>query len=93
MQLAGVSGGGGNIFRDQDNNKNLPALSLAIGGQDRVDGSGRHWMTHSNYRSCGCWRSSPIDVNFVLVGSLWGVLKKLMVGQLLHGAKDDGGGG
>jgi hypothetical protein len=27
------------------------ALSLAIGGRDRVDGSGGHWMTHSNYRT------------------------------------------
>ena len=45
-----------------------------------------HW-------SCGCWCSSPVDVNFVLVGSLWGVPKKSMVGQLLHRAKDNGGGG
>jgi len=43
--------------------------------------------------SCGCWRSSPVDVNFVLVGSLRGAPKKSTVGRLLRGAKDDGGGG
>ena len=31
--------------------------------------------------------------NFVLTGSLWGAQKKLTVGQVLHGAKDDGEGG
>ena len=44
-------------------------------------------------KSCGCWRSSPVDVNFVLVGSLRGAPKKSTVGRLLRGAKDDGGGG
>ena len=29
--------------------KIYPALSLAIGGRDGMDGGGAHWMTHSNY--------------------------------------------
>ena len=31
--------------------KIYPTLSLAIGGQDGMDGGGGHWMTHSNYRT------------------------------------------
>ena len=42
--------------------------------------------------SCGCFRSSQVDVNFVLAGSLRGAPKKSMVGRLLCGAKDDGEG-
>jgi len=52
---------------------------------------------HANFapswRSCGCWRSLPVDINFVLVSSLRGALKKSTVGRLLCGAKDDGGEG
>ena len=50
VQLAGVSGrekmhsGSGIIITI------YPALSSAIEGRDRVDGSGGHWMTCSNYR-------------------------------------------
>ena len=45
-----------------------PTLSLAIGGQDRMDGGGGHWMMNSNYRThhqswlCGC---------FLTVGLIW----------------------
>jgi hypothetical protein len=28
-----------------------PALSVAIGGRDGMDGVGGHWMTRSNYRT------------------------------------------
>jgi len=43
--------------------------------------------------SCGCLRSSQVDFNIVLAGSLRGAQKKSTVGRLLRGAKDDGEGG
>ena len=48
--------------------KIYPSLSLAIGGQDGMDGSGGHWMTHSNYRTCyPAWLSG----RFLVVGCIW----------------------
>ena len=48
--------------------KIYPALSLAIGGQDRMDGSGGHWMTCSNYRTRHpAWLSG----RFLVVGCIW----------------------
>jgi len=51
VQLAGVSGGEKTYLESSIIIKIYPALSLAIGGRDGVDGSGGHWMTHSNYRT------------------------------------------
>ena len=47
----------------------------------------------SGVSSCGCSRSSQVDLNFVLAGNLWGAQKKSTVGRLLRRAKDDGEGG
>ena len=52
VQLVGVSGGekiylGSSIIITID-----PALSLAIGRQDGMDGGGGHWMTCSIIRTC-----------------------------------------
>ena len=52
VQLVGVSGGekiylGSSIIITID-----PTLSLAIGGQDGMDGGGGHWMTCSIIRTC-----------------------------------------
>jgi len=45
-----------------------PTLSLAIGGWDGMDGSGGHWMMHSNYRTCHqLWLSG----RFLAVGCIW----------------------
>jgi len=44
VQLAGVLGGEKLHSGSRMIIKNYPALSLAIGGQDGVDGSGGHWM-------------------------------------------------
>ena len=51
MHLAGVSGGEKIYSGSSIIIKIYPALSLAIGGRDGVDGSGGHWMTSSNYRT------------------------------------------
>ena len=45
VQLAGVSGGENLYSGSSIIIKNYPALSLAIGGRDGVDGSGALWMT------------------------------------------------
>ena len=47
----------------------------------------------SDLFSCRCSRSSQVDFNCILAGSLRGAQKKSTVGQLLCGAKDDGEGG
>ena len=52
VQLAGVSGGEKTYLGSSIIIKIYPALSLAIGGRDGVDGNRGHWMTHSNYRTC-----------------------------------------
>ena len=68
VHLAGVSGGekihlGSSILM-----KIYPVLSLAIGGRDGVDGSGGHWMTHSNYRT---HHQSWLSGHFLAVGLIW----------------------
>jgi len=67
VQLAGVSGGetytGSSILI-----KIYPTLSLAIGGRDRMDGSGGHWMTHSNYRTR---HQSWLSGHFLVVVLIW----------------------
>jgi len=57
------------------------------GGKDKVP------MDPRFVPSCGCLRSSQVDFNIVLAGSLRGAQKKSTVGRLLRGAKDDGEGG
>ena len=52
VQLAGVSGGEKTYSGSSIIIIIYPALSLAIGRRDRVDGSRGHWMMHSNYRTC-----------------------------------------
>ena len=47
MHLAGVSGGEKIYSGSSIIIKIYPALSLAIGGRDGVDGGGGHWMTSS----------------------------------------------
>ena len=51
------------------------------------------WFLYLILHSCRCSRSSQVDFNFVLAGSLRGAQKKSTVGRLLRGAKDDGEGG
>jgi hypothetical protein len=51
VHLAGVSGGEKTYSGSSIIIKIYPALSLAIGGRDGMDGGGGHWMTHSNYRT------------------------------------------
>ena len=48
--------------------KIYPALSLAIGGWDGMDGSRGHWMTCSNYRRD---RQSWLYGRFLTVGCIW----------------------
>ena len=69
VHLAGVSGGektysaGSSIII-----KIYPALSLAIGGRDGMDGGGGHWMTRSNYRTC---HQSWLSGRFLAIGLIW----------------------
>ena len=51
VHLAGVSGGEKTYIGSGIIIKIYPALSLAIGGRDGMDGSRGHWMTRSNYRT------------------------------------------
>ena len=51
VQWAGVLGGENLYSGSSTIIKIYPGLSLAIGGRDGMDGSGGHWMTHSNYRT------------------------------------------
>jgi hypothetical protein len=50
VQLAGVSGGEKTYSGSSIIIKINPALSLAIGGRDGMDGGGGHWMTRSIIR-------------------------------------------
>ena len=68
VHLAGVSGGektylGSSIFI-----KVYPALSLAIGERDGMDGGGGHWMMRSNYRT---HHQSWLSGRFLTVGYIW----------------------
>ena len=51
VQLAGVSGGEKTYSGSRIIIKIYPALFLATGERDGMDGGGEHWMTHSNYRT------------------------------------------
>jgi hypothetical protein len=51
VHLAGVSGGEKTYSGSRIIIKIYPALSLATGGRDGMDGGGGHWMTRSNYRT------------------------------------------
>jgi len=51
VHLAGVSGGEKAYLGSSIIIIIYPTLSPAIGGRDGMDGSGGHWMTHSNYRT------------------------------------------
>jgi hypothetical protein len=67
-QLAGVSGREKTYSGSSIIIKIYPALSLAIGGRDGMDGGGGHWMTCSNYRTCHqAWLSG----RFLAVGHNW----------------------
>ena len=80
VQLAGVSGGEKTYAGSSIIIKFYPALSLAIGGRDGMDGSRRHWMMHSNYRTCHqTWLSGC----FLAVGLIW---RGFQVGkECIHG--------
>jgi hypothetical protein len=67
-QLAGVSGGEKTYAGSSIIIKFYPALSLAIGGRDGMDGSGGHWMTRSIIRTRHpAWLSG----RFLAVGCIW----------------------
>jgi hypothetical protein len=68
VQLAGVLGGEKTYSGSSIIIKIYPALSLAIGGRDGMDGSGGHWMTCSNYRRD---RQSWLYGRFLAVGCIW----------------------
>ena len=68
VQLAGVSGGEKTYSGSSIIIKIYPALSLAIGGWDGMDGDRGHWMTRSNYRTRHqSWPSGC----FLAVGLIW----------------------
>jgi hypothetical protein len=68
VQLVGVSGGEKTYSGSSIIIIIYPALSLAIGGRDEMDGSGGHWMTCSNYRTC---HQSWLYRHFLAVGYIW----------------------
>jgi hypothetical protein len=68
VHLAGVSGGEKSYSGSSIIIINYPALSLAIGGRDGMDGGGGHWMTHSNYRTR---HQSWLSGRFLAVGRIW----------------------
>ena len=68
VHLAGVLGRENTYLGSTIIMKIYPALSLAIGGQEGMDGSGGHWMMHSNYRTC---RHSWLSGHFLTVGCIW----------------------
>jgi hypothetical protein len=68
VQLAGVSGGEKMYSGSSIIIKIYPALSLAIGGRDGMDGGGGHWMTHSNYRTR---HQTWLSRRFLAVGLIW----------------------
>ena len=68
VHLAGVSGGEKMYSGSSIIIKIYPALFLAIGGRDGMDGGRGHWMTHSNYRTRHqIWLSG----RFLAVGLIW----------------------
>jgi hypothetical protein len=67
-QLAGVSGGEKTYSGSRIIIKIYPALSLAIGGRDGMDGGRGHWMTCSNYRTR---HQSWLYGRFLAVGCIW----------------------
>ena len=68
VHLVGVSGGEKTYSGSGIIIKIYPVLSLAIGGWDGVDGSGGHWMTHSNYKTR---HQSWLSGRFLAVGLIW----------------------
>jgi hypothetical protein len=68
VHLAGVLGGEKTYSGSSIIIKIYPALSLAIGGRDGMDGGGGHWMTHSNYRTR---HQSWLSGRFLAVGRVW----------------------
>jgi hypothetical protein len=68
VHLAGVSGREKTYSGSSIIIKIYPALSLAIGGRDGMDGGGGHWMTHSNYRTR---HQSWLSGRFLAVGLIW----------------------
>ena len=61
VQLAGVLGGEKTYLGSSIIIKIYPALSLAIGGRDGMDGGGGHWMTCSIIRTRHqSWRSGAL---------------------------------
>jgi hypothetical protein len=65
VQLAGVSGGEKTYSGSGIIIKIYPAVSLAIGGRDGMDGGRGHWMTCSNYRT---HRQSWLAGRFLAIG-------------------------
>jgi hypothetical protein len=70
VQLAGPWGGKKTYLGSSIIIKIYPALSLAIGGGDGMDGGGGHWMTHSNYRTR---HQTCLSGRFLAVGYIWWV--------------------
>jgi hypothetical protein len=68
VHLAGVSGGEKTYSGSGIIIKIYPALSLAIGGRDRVDAGGGHWMMCSNYRTR---HQSWLSGHFLAIGLIW----------------------
>ena len=68
VHLAGVLGGEKTYSGSSILIKIYPALSLAIGGRDGMDGGGGHWMTSSNYRTR---HQSWLSGCFLTVGLIW----------------------
>jgi hypothetical protein len=68
VHLAGGSGGEKTYSGSSILIKIYPALSLAIGGRDSMDGGGGHWMTRSNYRTR---YQSWLLGRFLAVGCIW----------------------
>ena len=68
VHLVGVWGGEKTYSGSSIIIKIYPALFLAIGGQDGMDGGRGHWMTHSNYRTR---HQSWLLGRFLVVGCIW----------------------
>jgi hypothetical protein len=68
VHLAGVSGREKTYLGSTIIIKIYPALSLAIGGREGMDGGGGHWMMCSNYRTR---HHSWLSGRFLAVGCIW----------------------
>ena len=68
MHLAGVSGGEKSYSGSSIIIKIYPALSLAIGGRDGMDGGGGHWMTCSIIRTR---HQSWLSGRLLAIGCIW----------------------